>query len=113
MCHHDLTEMAATDEEPVGLVGLGERERPIDYRAQAVHLDSAVHRLEIDAAADADRAERDAAAAQQIDPVPSRRASGQARPDQADMSAHGQGPYRHRDRAGPADLDGFVRRNSR
>jgi hypothetical protein len=64
MCHHDLTETAATFEVTVRRLGLGERERPINYRAQVVHLEGTVHGLEIDAAAAADREERDAAAGQ-------------------------------------------------
>jgi hypothetical protein len=47
--------MAATFEVTIGLLGLGERGHPINYRAQAVHLDSTVHGFEIDAA-DAARA---------------------------------------------------------
>ena len=47
---HDLAEMAATLEMPVGLLGLGEREGPVDNGMQAVHGDRAVHRLEIGAA---------------------------------------------------------------
>jgi len=42
--------MAATFEVTVRLPGLGERERSINHRAQAVYLDGTVHGLEIDAA---------------------------------------------------------------
>jgi hypothetical protein len=38
--------MAATFEVTVGLLGLGEWERPINHGAQAVHLDGTVHGLE-------------------------------------------------------------------
>jgi class 3 adenylate cyclase len=48
--------MAAPLEMPIGRLSLGERKRPIDNRAQTVQLDRPVHRLEIGAAADADRA---------------------------------------------------------
>jgi hypothetical protein len=40
--------MPATLEMPVRILRFSERERPVDYRMQAVHLDGAVHRLEID-----------------------------------------------------------------
>src|SRR5207244_8892100 len=57
----DLAEMTTPLEMLVGLFGLAERECPIDHRMQAVHGDRPVHGLEIYAAADADRAERNAA----------------------------------------------------
>ena len=57
--------MPATLEMPVVLLGLGERERPIDHRPQAMQRDSPVHRLEIGSAPDADRPDRNAAAGQQ------------------------------------------------
>ena len=57
--------MPATLEMPVVLLGLGERERPIDHRPQAMQRDSPVHRLEIGTAPDADRPDRNAAAGQQ------------------------------------------------
>ena len=49
----------------VGLFRFGERKCSVDHRVQAVHRDRPVHRLEIVAAADADRAERNTAAGQQ------------------------------------------------
>ena len=61
----DLPKMPATLEVTIRLLRLGERERPIYHRAQAMHLDGAVHRLEIGAAPNADRPERDASAGQQ------------------------------------------------
>jgi hypothetical protein len=60
---HDLSEVATALEMAVGHLSLSERECPIDHRAQAVQCDGPVHRLEIGAAPDADRAERDAAPA--------------------------------------------------
>src|SRR6516165_10664864 len=57
--NHHLPKMASTLEVAVGLLRLAERKRPIDHRARAVHLDCTVHGLEISAATDADRAERD------------------------------------------------------
>jgi hypothetical protein len=70
--NHDFPEMTAALEMSVCRLGLGERECPVDHWAQAVHRDRAVHGLEIGAASDADRAERDAAACQQqgIKPCP-------------------------------------------
>src|SRR6516162_7461529 len=62
---HDLPEMAAALEMAVGLFRLGERECPVDHGVQVVHCNRAVHGLEIVAAADADRAERNTAAGQQ------------------------------------------------
>jgi hypothetical protein len=62
---HDLPEMTAALEMPVGRLGLGEGECPVDYGAQAMQRDGSVHRLEIGAAADADRPDRNAAAGQQ------------------------------------------------
>jgi hypothetical protein len=59
---HNLPEMAAALEMPVGLLGLGEGEGPIDNGMEAVHDNGSVHRLEIGTAPDADRAERNAAA---------------------------------------------------
>jgi hypothetical protein len=50
VCDHDLAEMAAAFEMAVGCVGLGERECPVDHRAQAVLHDGPVHCLEIGAA---------------------------------------------------------------
>ena len=61
---HDLPEMAAPLEMPIGRLSLGERKCPIDHGAQTVQRDRPVHRLEIGAAADAHRAERNAAAGQ-------------------------------------------------
>ena len=65
MRDHDFAEMAATLEMAVGCLSLGEGKRPVDHRAQAVHGDGPVHGLEIGAASDADRADRNAAAGQQ------------------------------------------------
>jgi hypothetical protein len=62
---HDLPEMAASLEMPMGRLSLGERKCPIDHGAQPMHGDSPVHRLKIRAAPDADRAEGNAAAGQQ------------------------------------------------
>src|SRR5438445_7281239 len=62
---HDLTEMAAALEMTIGLLCFGERKCPIDHGAQAMQSDGSVHRLEIGAAPDADRAYSDAAAGQQ------------------------------------------------
>src|SRR5437762_14312790 len=61
---HDLPEMAAPLEMPIGRLSLGERKCPIDHGAQTVQRDRPVHRLEIGAAADAYRAKRNAAAGQ-------------------------------------------------
>ena len=88
-------------------VAFGLPQAPVAPRVQVVHRDRSVDRREIGAASDTDRAERNAAAAQQegIDPGPRLR---QARADQADMSAHGQSLQRHRNRARPANLDDAI-----
>ena len=65
MRDHNLAKVATALEMPVRLLRLGERKRPVDHGAQAVHRDRPVHALEIVAAADADRAERNTAAGQQ------------------------------------------------
>ncbi len=62
---HDLPEMTAALEMPVGRLGLGEGERPVDHGAQVMQLDGPVHRLKIGAASDADRTDSYAAAGQQ------------------------------------------------
>src|SRR5215469_6394086 len=62
---HDLPEMTAPLEMPIGFFRLCEREELVDDRAQAVHFDSAVHGREIGAASDADRTECDAATGEQ------------------------------------------------
>ncbi len=59
---HDLPEMATALEMAVGCLGLGEGERPVYHRSQAMRRDCPVHRLEIGAAPDADRPDRIAAA---------------------------------------------------
>jgi hypothetical protein len=59
---HDLAEMTATLETPVGLLGLSEPESPVYCGVQAMHSDGPVHGFEIGAAPDADRAESNAAA---------------------------------------------------
>jgi len=51
---HDLAKVATAFEMVVRLFRLGEQERSVDHRVQAVHCDRAVHRLEIGAATDAD-----------------------------------------------------------
>jgi hypothetical protein len=61
---HDFPEMTTSLKMAVGLFRFGEPECPIDHRMQAVHRTGPVHRLEIGAAPDADRAERNAAAGQ-------------------------------------------------
>ena len=61
----DLPKMTATLEMPVGRLGLSEGKCPVDHRTQAMQRDGPVHSLEIGAAADADRAEGNAAAGQQ------------------------------------------------
>jgi hypothetical protein len=48
-----------------GCVGLGERECPVDHSAQAMLRDGPVHCLEIGAASDVDRPDRNAPAGQQ------------------------------------------------
>jgi hypothetical protein len=55
---HDLSEMPAALEMPVGCLGLSEGECPVDYGAQMMQRDGPVHRLEISAAADADCPDR-------------------------------------------------------
>ena len=55
MRYDNLPKMPAALEMPISRLGLGERKRPIDHRAQAMRFDRAVHRFEIGAAADADR----------------------------------------------------------
>jgi hypothetical protein len=45
--NHDLTEMAAAFEMPVGLLCFGERECAVDDGPQAMHRDGPIHRLEI------------------------------------------------------------------
>ena len=62
---NNLPKMSAALEMPVGFLCFGERESPVDNGTQAVHSDSTVHRLEIGAAPDADRAERNATPGQQ------------------------------------------------
>ena len=62
---HDLPEMCATLKVAVGFLCLPEREGPVDHGAQTMHLDSAVHRLEIGAASNTDRSERDTTAGEQ------------------------------------------------
>ena len=57
---HDFPKMPATLEMPVGILRIGKRECPIDHRMQAMQRNGSVHRLEIGAAPDADRAERNA-----------------------------------------------------
>jgi hypothetical protein len=59
---HDLPEMPAALEMPIGRLGLGEGERPVDHGPQTMQRDGPVHSLEIGAAADADRPDRNAAA---------------------------------------------------
>ena len=65
VCDHDLSEVTAALEMPIGRLGLGKGECPVDHGAQAVQSDGPVHGLEIGAASDADRAYHNAAAAQQ------------------------------------------------
>jgi ABC-type lipopolysaccharide export system ATPase subunit len=62
---HNLPKMPAAFEMAVGLLRLGERECPIDHGVQPVHRNRAVHRLEIGAASDADRAEGNTATGEQ------------------------------------------------
>ena len=57
--------MTAALEMPISLLRFSEREYLIDYRMQAVHGDGPVHRLEIGAAPNANRADRNAATGQQ------------------------------------------------
>ena len=57
--------MPAALEMAVGFFRLSEQGGPVDHRMQAMHRDRPVHGLKIGAAADADRAERNAAASQQ------------------------------------------------
>jgi hypothetical protein len=65
MHDHDLPEMPTALEMPVSLFCLSERECPVDHGVQAMHGNRPVHRLEIGAAPNADRAEGNAAASQQ------------------------------------------------
>ena len=60
--NHDFPKMAAVLKMAVGLLCVGESECPIDHRVQAILCDSPVHRLEIGAAPNAERAERNVAA---------------------------------------------------
>src|ERR1700730_14668450 len=62
---HDLSEMTAALEMPVGRLGLGKGECPVDHGTQAMQRDGPVHCLKIRAAPDADRSDRNAAAGQQ------------------------------------------------
>ena len=62
---HTLAKMTAALEMPISLFRFGEWECPVDHWVQAVHRNRTVHRLKNLAAADADRAERNAAAGQQ------------------------------------------------
>ena len=55
--NYDLSEMPAALEMPVGRLGLGERECPVDHGAQAMQRDGPVHGFKIGAASDADRSE--------------------------------------------------------
>ena len=57
VANHNLAEMAAGFEMPVGFLCLGERKDAVDHRAQVMHSNGPVHRLEIGAAADADCAD--------------------------------------------------------
>jgi hypothetical protein len=65
MRDRDFAEMATAFEMAVGRLGLGERECPVDHRAQAVQSDGPVHRLKVGAAPDADRPDGNAAASLQ------------------------------------------------
>jgi hypothetical protein len=60
-----LSEMGAALEVAVGVWRRVKRECPVDHRPQSMECDRAVHRLEIGAAADADRSEGHAVPAQQ------------------------------------------------
>src|SRR3954451_13666596 len=62
---HDFAEMGAAFEMAVGFDRLLEWEDPIDDGRQTMQRQAPVHRFEIGAAADADRAKRHAAPAQQ------------------------------------------------
>jgi hypothetical protein len=104
---HDFAEMAAALERAVGCFGVGKGECPVDHGAQTMECDGSVHRLKIGSAADADRAETHAAAAEQ-ERVEHHAGSRQARSDQADVSADGEGFNGIRQRARSADLDDAV-----
>jgi hypothetical protein len=105
--YHDLPQMPAALEMPVGFLSLGEGECPVDHGTQAMQRDGPVHRLKIRAAPDADRPDRNAAAGQQLG-VQHRPRWRQARADQADMPADGQGLQRFRDRSRSANLDDAI-----
>jgi hypothetical protein len=62
---HDLPEMCASLKVTVGFLCLPEREGPVDHGAQTMYLDGAVHGLEIGAASNTDRSERDTTAGEQ------------------------------------------------
>jgi len=83
----DLAEMGAALEVAVGGRRLFEREDPVDDGAYPMERDCPVHCLEIGSAANADRAETHAAAAQQQG-VEHDAGSRQARSDQADMATN-------------------------
>ena len=82
----DLAEMTASLEMAVGFLCLGQREDPINHWAQAMQPDGSVHRLEMGAAANADRTEDNATAGQQQG-IESGFRCRYARADQADVSA--------------------------
>jgi len=65
MRDHDLPKVPTALEMAVGRLSLGKWECSVDHRVQAVQSDGAVHRLEIGSAADADRPDGNAVAAQQ------------------------------------------------
>jgi hypothetical protein len=58
---HDLSEMTTALEMAIGFLRLGKGECPVDHGAQTMQRDGPVHSLEIGAAADADRPDRNAA----------------------------------------------------
>ena len=103
----DFAEMGAALEVAVCGWCVFEREYPVNDGAQSMRYDCSIHRLEIGSAADTDRAEIRAAATQQ-ELVEHEPGSRQARSDQSDMSADGEGFNGIGQRAGSADLDDAV-----
>jgi len=107
VAYNNFAEMCAALEVAVCGRRLFERKYPVNDGAQSMQCDCPVHRLEIGSAADADRPETHAAAAQE-EWVEHDTGSRQARSDQADMSADGEGFNGIGQRAGSADLDDAV-----